>query len=223
MIVVVATAILGILLAAALPRWSTAIRREREEELTFRGMQYAEAIRVFQQRFGRLPTSLDELIENEPRSIRKLWRDPMTESGRWKVLVAPGQQVSGTDDSGDEPGEPATLPGEPREGSAAGDEPSDAGPLEEPESDEEEEIGPIQGVRSRSREESLRVFNGQTRYDRWEFTVDLVPAPQRRPDSGLLTRARSDWVGRPFDRAVAARQGEAPERQLRKRVGDSSR
>jgi len=45
------------------------IRREKEEELVFRGLQYAEAIRVFQNRFQRPPIRLQELIEVEPRSM----------------------------------------------------------------------------------------------------------------------------------------------------------
>ena len=39
--------VLNILIAAALPKWSHVIRREREEELISRGWQYVEAIRIF--------------------------------------------------------------------------------------------------------------------------------------------------------------------------------
>ena len=49
----VTVTVLSIAVATALPLWSAQIRREREEELIFRGLQYAEAIRVFQKRFGR--------------------------------------------------------------------------------------------------------------------------------------------------------------------------
>ncbi|HEX2251775.1 MAG TPA: hypothetical protein VHQ65_00740, partial [Thermoanaerobaculia bacterium] len=51
------------------PAWSKMAQREKEEELIFRGLQYAEAIRVFQRKFGRYPTRLEELIEVEPRKI----------------------------------------------------------------------------------------------------------------------------------------------------------
>jgi type II secretory pathway pseudopilin PulG len=86
----VAVTILTILTAMALPVWSQQMQREKEEELIFRGWQYAEAIRVFQQRHGRLPTRLEELIEVEPRSIRQLWKDPMTEDGEWGIVVQVG-------------------------------------------------------------------------------------------------------------------------------------
>ena len=46
-ILVIAITVLNIVVAAMLPLWSTQIQREKEEELVFRGFQYAEAIRVF--------------------------------------------------------------------------------------------------------------------------------------------------------------------------------
>ena len=69
------------MLAAVLPLWSTAIRREKEEELIFRGLQYAEAIRVFQNRYHHLPNRLEELLEVKPRCIRLLWTDPLSKDG----------------------------------------------------------------------------------------------------------------------------------------------
>ena len=78
--------VLAIAVTSAIPLWSSRIRRDREEELISRGFQYAEAIRVFQKRFGRLPNRLEELIQVEPRSIRQLWKnpiDPMTGDDEW--------------------------------------------------------------------------------------------------------------------------------------------
>ena len=82
---------------------TTQIRREKEEELIFRGLQYAEAIRIFQIRFQRLPTTLKELRDVTPRSIRQLWKDPMTEDGEF----APIYQGQGT------PLQPPTNPNNP--------------------------------------------------------------------------------------------------------------
>ena len=64
--VVIIFTVMTILLAAVLPSWTTMIQRDNEEELVFRGLQYAEAIRVFQVRFGRYPVRLEELIEVRP-------------------------------------------------------------------------------------------------------------------------------------------------------------
>ena len=96
MLVILIT-VMTILLGMALPYWSHWIQREKEEELIFRGLQYAEAIRVFRTRFGRAPIRLQELIEVKPRCIRKLWEDPMTDDGKWGILFEgappPGEQT----------------------------------------------------------------------------------------------------------------------------------
>ncbi len=79
--------VMSITLAVAAPSWTNFVQREKEAEAIFRGMQYAEAIRVFQQRHGRLPTNLEELIKVEPRSIRQLFPNPLNESGKWGLLM----------------------------------------------------------------------------------------------------------------------------------------
>jgi type II secretory pathway pseudopilin PulG len=86
-IVLILVMFVNIALAVAMPKWSEVMQREKEEELIHRGMQYAEAIRVFQVRFGRPPTKLEELMEMEPRSIRQLYPNPMTEDGAWGILL----------------------------------------------------------------------------------------------------------------------------------------
>src|SRR6188474_1066827 len=47
-----AMAIMAIVLTAAMPTWSQMIRREKEEELIFRGNQYARAISQYQRKFA---------------------------------------------------------------------------------------------------------------------------------------------------------------------------
>lgn len=205
----VAVTVLSVLTAAALPVWSQRMQRENEEELIFRGWQYAEAIRVFQQRHGRLPTRLEELIEIEPRSIRKLWKDPMTEDGEWELIHAGagqrgqrGQRPSdGRGQSDREREEEAEEPEERRD--RDGRRPGTEGR-------EGQRVGPIQGVRSRSEEESLMIFEGEDTYDAWEFMVELVPAPQTRPETGVITRANSETIGRGFPEGIEPEQGIGP-------------
>lgn len=216
-ILVVAIAVLSILLAAALPSWTTAVQREKEQELIFRGMQYAEAIRVYQERFGHLPTSLEELIRVRPRCIRRLWKDPMSKDGRWQLVVTPGetpvQPGQNSPPVGIRPG--ATVGGTVQSNGQApssGDvgEQSASGRATGLASGAGVVSGPIRGVYSSSSKKSLRSFNGETRYDRWLFTMDIVPMPTTRPETGAITRARSDWAGRPFDQGVTPQQGRAP-------------
>jgi type II secretory pathway pseudopilin PulG len=90
LILVFAVFVLTIGLMVAVPVWQTQMQREKEEELIFRGKQYVESIRLFQQNNpGAFPKNLDELIEE--KCIRKLYEDPMTESGEWNIiLIYPG-------------------------------------------------------------------------------------------------------------------------------------
>lgn len=69
------------------PAIAQQIRREREEELIRRGRQYAVAIKRFYKKFGRYPTSLEELENsNRMRFLRRRFKDPMTESGEWRLI-----------------------------------------------------------------------------------------------------------------------------------------
>ena len=95
------------MLGVALPVWRTAVQREREAELVFRGEQYANAIAIFQRRTGGYPPSLDVL--EKTRAIRKLYKDPMTGGDFQPVFVgqmiggapvAPGQQGPGAGQRG---------------------------------------------------------------------------------------------------------------------------
>ena len=48
----VAMSIMAVMLTVAMPVWKQMTQREREEELVFRGMQYAHAIGMFQRKFA---------------------------------------------------------------------------------------------------------------------------------------------------------------------------
>src|SRR5258708_4288757 len=101
----VAITVLNIMVAIALPMWSQEIQRDKEEELISRGWQYVEAIRVFQNRFQRMPIRLEELVEVKPRSIRRLWKDPMTDGKMQPIFQNEGQPIPGQPQPG--------LPGQP--------------------------------------------------------------------------------------------------------------
>lgn len=230
-ILMVTLTLLNILLTLALPKWSHVIRREREEELISRGFQYAEAIRIFQNRFQRLPVRLEELTEVEPRSIRKLWKDPMTDDGKW-ALIPPGGQ-----------GQPLTPqpPGPGGQPPPQEEEDPDGRPPE-PDDDEEidpdtgigqkkgiQQIGPFTGVHSRSGKESILVFNGRTRYDEWHFTLEMIqalltgqatgggfmPPPARGNviggDASRIPSLSTRWLGRPLPEFLTVPQGQMPQ------------
>lgn len=88
LMVVVFILSIGLLIAA--PLWQTEIRRDMEDELIFRGKQYVEAVRLFTLKYpGRFPSTLEELLEE--KCIRKLYEDPMVESGEWNVILSTGR------------------------------------------------------------------------------------------------------------------------------------
>src|SRR5512140_2100751 len=89
--------VMAILIAAVLPTASTEAQRDKEDELIFRGFQYAEGIRNFRRRYGRYPNTLKEMFEVRPRTLRKLWKDPMTNSLNWGLVsVTTGAPLPGT-------------------------------------------------------------------------------------------------------------------------------
>src|SRR5689334_9428428 len=70
-------AIAAVWMAATLPAWRQQAVREKEEELIFRGQQYARAIALFYRKNNRtLPSDIDTLVSG--RFLRKKWKDPIT-------------------------------------------------------------------------------------------------------------------------------------------------
>lgn len=177
--VVIGIAILTILTAAVAPAVSVIMQRDRENELIFRGKQYARGIMLFQRRYGRLPTSLTEMYENRPRSLRKLWKEPMCNCDDWFLIIqgTPDAMPSG----GPAPGQPGPVPGS---GAAPRATPT---PLPYGSPGGTKNVGPIIGVRSKVKKASLQEWRGQKSYDQWRFIAGdadreaNTPAPPGMP------------------------------------------
>lgn len=148
--VVVAMAVMAIMMGVAVQTVTFQRQREKEEELIFRGNQYVEAIRLFRARNGRFPLTLKELEEAKPRVLRKAWVDPITGQKDW-VPVFLGEEGTGVEGIGIGIAIPTPPPGGERKSEAR---------------------GPIVGVRSRSCQESIKVYEGRTRYCDWKFVYD---------------------------------------------------
>lgn len=178
-VLVIAVAVLNILVAASLPYWSHVIQRDKEEELVARGLQYAEAIRLYQMKYQHPPVRLDELILGKPRFIRQLWKDPITDEKFRPVFVNQPDPGSTGMQGGPDPTSDPNLPQQ---------------------KGEEVAVGPIKGVVSSSHKESLLIFNGRNHYDEWQFNVELLqgtpPQPGAPPSGAFPTPMR--WIGRPF-------------------------
>src|SRR5688572_12361101 len=148
----VAIALMAVVMTALLPAWRQQVQREKEAELAFRGEQYARAIALFRQKNGNMnPPSIDVLVQG--RYIRKKFKDPFTEDGEFQTLTA-GQQQS-------QPG----PPGPPGRGGRGSTPPGVGGGV--PQS--AMSGGGILTVRSKSKQASIRIYNGGAHYNEWNF------------------------------------------------------
>ena len=145
LILVFAVTVLTIGLMVAIPVWQTQMQREKEEELIFRGKQYVEAIRLYQQKNpGAFPERLQDLLEE--KCIRRLYGDPMTETGEWNVVLFYQESSS--------------------LGKVMVASQRDLKSLDHPQ---------IIGVVSRSNKKSKKIYNKQETYDRWLFFYGQEP------------------------------------------------
>jgi type II secretory pathway pseudopilin PulG len=80
-------AMIAIGLAIAAPRIAQSIKREREVEMIHRGEQYARAVKRYYKKFGRYPTRIEELENtNNLRFLRKRYKDPLSQDGKWRLV-----------------------------------------------------------------------------------------------------------------------------------------
>jgi len=138
---------LGLLIAV--PVWQTELQREKEEELIFRGKQYAEAVRIYVQKNpGRYPASLKELLDK--KCIRKLYKDPLGPGGQWNVILTTGKPPSGREATAEVMVAPErVLPAIKN--------------------------AQILGVVSSSTNKSVKIYNDQESHDKWLFFFGQDP------------------------------------------------
>ena len=168
--VVVIMALMAIFLTIAVETASFQQRREKEEELIFRGNQVVEAIRIFRARNGRFPINLNELVVAKPRVLRKKWPDPMTGVPDWEPVFL-GEEGTTVAGGGVVPGATPTPV-----------------PVKGPRPRTGAKTGAIIGVHSRSCDEAIKLYDGRTRYCEWKFYFDpnkqtgaRAPGPVQTP------------------------------------------
>jgi type II secretory pathway pseudopilin PulG len=171
----VGMAVAAILITAAMPVWKQLVQREKEEELVFRGQQYIHAITLYGRKFANTqPPSVDVLINQ--RFLRKKYKDPITNDDFQLVLAT--VQAAGRGGGSATPGAPGAAAG----GSAASPAPRAATAPATPTGGPTGTIGAgatggIIGVASKSKEKSIRLYNGRTHYNEWVFTYTPPQVP----------------------------------------------
>ena len=171
---IVGLAIMAVMMTVAMPVWKQTVQREKEAELVWRGEQIARSIGLFQRKFANAyPPTLDLLVEQ--KFLRKKYKDPITNEDFVPLTQAQGQ--SQTPGSTPNPARGGTPPAQnPTTQGGRGANPfSPAGgagtgaPGGAP-------AGGIIGVTSKSKDLSIRLYNGRTHYNEWAF-VYTPPAP----------------------------------------------
>jgi type II secretory pathway pseudopilin PulG len=167
----VSIAVMAVLMSAAMPAYRHLAQREKEAELVFRGEQYARAVALFRARNGNaFPPSIDVLVQG--KYLRKKYKDPMTKDGEFRIVPVGNPQQAG------QRGAPAGGPGSSGRGAQP---PPGPPPPNAPGVQGSFVSGGIMGVASKSTQTSIRTYKGQTRYDMWPFTFNLVNRPGGNP------------------------------------------
>jgi type II secretory pathway pseudopilin PulG len=141
--------VISLSLLIAVPVWQTELQREKEEELIFRGKQYAEAVRLYVQKNpGHYPASLKELLDK--KCIRRLYRDPFGPDGQWNVILTSGRAPTGRETAQEVMIAPERVL------------PAIKGPQ-------------IIGVVSSSTSKSIKIYNDLDSHDKWLFFFGQDP------------------------------------------------
>ena len=187
-------ALLVIAAAAIVPTIEFQVKRDREEEMIHRGVQYSRAIRRFVKKFGRYPIRLEDLENtNNVRCLRRRYKDPINgqdfrllhmgevpmPSGVGSALpnpVAVGANGAMPGAAG-QPGGIATGlsgPSGPGTQATSGEDLAPAGGNAAASNQPTQTFGgaPIIGVASKSKDESIREFNKKNHYKDWYFIYD---------------------------------------------------
>ena len=225
--------LLAITAVAIAPNVIFELRRDREEELIHRGVQYSRATRRYFKKFGRYPTRIEDLENtNNIRFLRRRYKDPITGKD-FKLLhigevqLAMGRGIAGATSIGQpigtgpagttlgpsgpggrraDSGMPASLQPTSQQPNAPPDGQTDAGSNSASSSSSTKSDstnsasstgtsgggdklaaqvfggGPIVGVASTSKDETIREFNKKNHYNDWQFIYD--PGTDR---GGLIT------------------------------------
>jgi type II secretory pathway pseudopilin PulG len=182
----VAMGVMAVLLTVVMPVWKQMAQREKEDELVFRGLQYAHAIGMFQKKYANAyPPSLDVLVTE--KFLRKKFKDPITNDDFAPILV--GQNNQGGVQAGSA-GTASTPGGMPQRGAGPG--PGGSAGAASPggrTGGPGAPTGPggpgggtagggIMGVTSKSKDKSIRIYNGRSHYNEWQFVyVQQTQAP----------------------------------------------
>jgi type II secretory pathway pseudopilin PulG len=183
-VVMLIITLLLVALTASLPSLRQEGQREREEELLFRGNQYARAVALFHRQFNRYPVNIKELMgTNNMKFLRQEYRDPVDRAGKWRFVHA--NAMGALIDSRNQPLSPnlANQNNPSSNSSASGSSPMQTGLSSTSSENSSSSSGSetdtpgnfIVGVAPISSRTPIRNCDNRQHYDEWEFIgVDMV-------------------------------------------------
>ena len=182
-VVLVAVAVTSILLSSAVTTWTHVMRRADEIELIWRGQQYAKAIECYIGLRAVPPTELEQLLE--ARCIRKLYPQPLSEDGSWRLVRAMAPGVVPVSGGGEDEAEEGLLRRNLRSSE------------------------PIVGVAPGITGTAIRAYKDSFDYEEWEFVFGEDERPPVRalglPDDFRGERTLEDILRRQRERAGSRR------------------
>ncbi len=163
----VGLSVMSVLMTMAIPTWTHMVKREKEAELIWRGQQYALAVTLFQRKYANtFPPTLDLLVQQ--KFLRKKYKDPITNDdfqlipvGRIAQAIQPPGQNNPSTPGGRDGATTATAPAP---FAVAQGSPTSLGTGSPP------NLG-IQGVVSKSKDTSIKIYNGRQKYNEWAFVA----------------------------------------------------
>ena len=190
-VLLVALSVAAVMMTVVMPVWKQMAQREKEEELIFRGQQYVRALRLFGTKYANAsPPNIDVLVDQH--FLRKKFKDPITNDD-FQPLMA-GQGAPGTQTGAQRGAQPGTQP-QAGQSDGRGTPPTfgrgiqPTTPQAQPGGRGLSGIGTpgagasggIIGVTSKSKDKSIRLYNGRNHYNEWAF----INTPQNQtPGAG---------------------------------------
>ena len=151
----VSMAVAAVWMTVLLPAWRQQALRQKEDDLIFRGEQYARAIALYYTKNQAYPPTVDVLVTQ--KFLRRKWKDPITDKD---FLLEPAPSATG---------QPAAQPvgGPGRTGA-----PAPTGIAQGTQM-----TTGFLGVRSQSSATSIKIYQQQQVYNQWQF--DMSQACQK--------------------------------------------
>jgi len=184
LVAIALTAVLSLAMALAIRPIRTAHQRMTERDLIYQGEHLAEGIKRFYFKYRRFPFDLDELVELEPRMVRRVYPDPTSDSGEWQLIYLDRADQSRLQNLNI----PESLREVVTEQLEGGQAETTAEPKPKPfDSVFQIKTRQITGIRPSSKETGLMVYQDSQIYSDWTFSA--LPRPSQ--SLGDLTQSQA--------------------------------